>query len=63
MSESEPQSPCISICYLDEHEVCQGCFRSANEIASWLMVGSQEKREILSRAQQRREQAGQSRPS
>ncbi len=62
MSEPEPQSPCISVCYLDEHEVCQGCFRSADEIANWLMVGAQEKRAILSRAQERREAAGEPQP-
>jgi len=58
MSEPEPQSPCISVCYLDEHEICQGCYRSASEIADWLMVGAREKREILARANERRDAAG-----
>ena len=58
MSEPEPQSPCISVCYLDEQEICQGCFRSASEIADWLMVSAQQKREILARAEERRDAAG-----
>ena len=58
MSESEPESPCISVCLLDEQEICQGCFRSASEIADWLMVGAQEKREILARAEERRGATG-----
>ena len=58
MSEPEPQSPCISVCYLDEQEICQGCFRSAGEIADWLMVSAQQKREILVRAAERRDATG-----
>ena len=58
MSEPEPQSPCISVCYLDEQEICQGCFRSADEIADWLMVSAQQKREILARAEERRDATG-----
>ncbi len=54
MSEAEPQSPCISVCLLDEQDICQGCFRSANEITDWLMAGTGEKREILQRAIRRR---------
>ena len=57
MSETEPLSPCISICHLDEQDICQGCFRSAREIADWLMVGTQEKRDILQRATARQEAA------
>lgn len=63
MSEPEPQSPCISVCYLDEHEICQGCFRSAREIADWLMVGAEVKREILARAQERRDATINMRPN
>jgi predicted Fe-S protein YdhL (DUF1289 family) len=62
MTESEPQSPCISVCSLDDQEICQGCFRSASEIADWLMVGTGEKREILARAEERRDATGSIRP-
>ena len=58
MSDTEPQSPCISICCLDEQEICQGCFRSATEIADWLMVGAEQKRAILARAEARRDADG-----
>ena len=63
MSEPEPQSPCISVCYLDEQEICQGCFRSASEITDWLMVGARKKREILARAEERRVAADLIRPN
>ena len=63
MSEPEPQSPCISVCYLNEQEICQGCFRSASEITDWLMVGAQKNREILARAEERRVAADLIRPN
>ena len=55
MSEAEPQSPCISVCLLDEANICVGCFRSADEITDWFMASAEQKREILRRTQQRRE--------
>lgn len=57
MSELEPQSPCISVCVLDTADICQGCFRSAHEITDWLMATADGKREILKRAQQRRDES------
>jgi len=55
MSEPEPQSPCISVCVLDEQGICQGCFRSADEVTDWWMASTQRKREILQCASERRE--------
>lgn len=40
-------SPCISVCALDEDDVCIGCFRSAKEIGEWGRVDNNGKREIL----------------
>lgn len=49
-----PPSPCISICALDEQDVCIGCYRSAAEITDWSMASDEEKRAILDRARERR---------
>jgi len=57
MSDPEPLSPCISVCMLDENDICIGCFRSADEITDWLMASAEEKREILRRAGERMEMA------
>ena len=57
MSEDEPLSPCISVCLLDEQDICQGCFRSAIEITDWLMASAGQKPEILQQAAQRRDAA------
>jgi predicted Fe-S protein YdhL (DUF1289 family) len=51
-------SPCISVCVLDEQDVCQGCFRTASEVTDWFMASERERREILERSRRRREAAG-----
>jgi predicted Fe-S protein YdhL (DUF1289 family) len=28
-------SPCVSICALNEDDVCVGCYRTGNEISHW----------------------------
>jgi predicted Fe-S protein YdhL (DUF1289 family) len=53
VTEVEPQSPCISICVLDEQDICQGCFRSAEEVTDWFMASADEKRETLQRCRER----------
>jgi predicted Fe-S protein YdhL (DUF1289 family) len=48
------ESPCISICSLDENDICEGCFRSGNEIVDWFTADDERKREILKVTAQRR---------
>jgi predicted Fe-S protein YdhL (DUF1289 family) len=55
MNNSEPRSPCISVCVLDEHDICSGCYRSAEEITDWYMASAEQKREVLRRAHERRQ--------
>lgn len=49
MSEVEKpvKSPCVSVCALDENDVCVGCYRSANEISFWSRYSNAERREVL----------------
>ena len=53
MSEADPKSPCISVCVLDEKDICQGCYRSAAEITDWFTASPGEKRGILKNARER----------
>jgi predicted Fe-S protein YdhL (DUF1289 family) len=53
VSDAEPKSPCISVCVLDEEDICQGCFRSAEEIADWFVATADEKRVIIELAKER----------
>lgn len=49
MSEVEKpvKSPCVSVCALDENDVCVGCYRTANEISFWSRYNNDERREVL----------------
>jgi predicted Fe-S protein YdhL (DUF1289 family) len=58
MSKPSPQSPCISVCALDENDICMGCYRSAEEITDWFMASDEEKYRILERVRERREADG-----
>ena len=52
-------SPCINICRMNgQTGLCEGCFRSLDEIASWSRHGDSEKRRILEAAAQRRAALG-----
>jgi predicted Fe-S protein YdhL (DUF1289 family) len=40
-------SPCISVCRMDPvSELCEGCFRTLDEIAAWGRMEDEGKREI-----------------
>jgi predicted Fe-S protein YdhL (DUF1289 family) len=40
-------SPCISICFLDENDICLGCYRSAQEITDWSILTNPEKKAAM----------------
>jgi predicted Fe-S protein YdhL (DUF1289 family) len=48
-------SPCISICALDEDDVCMGCYRTGDEITDWFVADDERKREILKDCEARRD--------
>lgn len=51
-------SPCISICAVDEATgLCKGCFRTVDEVASWLYYSNAEKAAVMARLEQRRASA------
>jgi hypothetical protein len=53
-------SPCINVCTLDAvNGLCQGCFRTLDEIAIWSRASNDEKLVILSAVSRRREALGQ----
>ena len=53
--DPEPKSPCISVCVLDEQDICMGCYRSADEITDWFWCSNEKKTEVLRLAQERRD--------
>ena len=58
-SSHQVASPCIAICNINHDSgLCEGCFRTLDEIAAWSQLDNAAKREVWSRISQR---AGQSR--
>ena len=51
-------SPCVSICALDEDDICVGCFRTGNEISYWGRLAPDAQREVLRRCHQRMQGEG-----
>lgn len=47
-------SPCISVCALNEDDVCMGCYRTADEITQWILLDNQERIQVLEQAAERR---------
>jgi len=50
------RSPCIANCKLDEEEICQGCYRTLDEILIWSSASDQQKLAIIDRVAQVRKQ-------
>jgi predicted Fe-S protein YdhL (DUF1289 family) len=43
------ESPCVKICALDARQVCIGCLRTLDEIASWESMGHAARMAVLER--------------
>lgn len=46
-------SPCVSICVLGQGDVCQGCYRTGDEIRQWAMLDSDGRRTVINKARER----------
>ena len=48
-------SPCINVCRMDPVSgLCEGCYRTLDEIARWAGTDDGDRREILARVERRR---------
>ena len=52
-SDKPVKSPCISVCALDESDVCTGCFRTGDEIREWGNYSNSERKQVLVVAHER----------
>ena len=52
-SDTAVKSPCISICVLNEEDICKGCYRSAREITDWNTLDNSQKRAVIKDTQAR----------
>jgi predicted Fe-S protein YdhL (DUF1289 family) len=52
------ESPCTGICVIDpKTDLCKGCFRTLNEIATWDGSSVAERSQTLDRVERRKRQA------
>lgn len=49
------ESPCISICVLDDEQMCLGCYRTLDEIGVWSNATEEQRQNIIDAAVQRKE--------
>ena len=47
------KSPCISVCVLNDEDVCEGCYRNAQEITDWTELSNPQKKQILVKVNER----------
>ncbi len=57
-AEPEIKSPCMSLCCLDEQDVCIGCHRSVKEITAWGRMDNQQKKETMMQVVKREQASG-----
>ncbi|MCB2222256.1 MAG: DUF1289 domain-containing protein [Bacteroidetes bacterium] len=50
------KSPCIQVCKYDKNGICQGCYRSMEEITGWLFMTDEQKQKILENVARRKAQ-------
>lgn len=47
-TKTEVKSPCISVCAMDDISgLCQGCYRTVEEIAAWWDMSIEEQKKLL----------------
>ncbi len=56
-TETKVKSPCVSICALDEHDVCIGCHRTGEEITHWGKMTNEERQAVMGRVAEREKRA------
>ena len=47
------KSPCISVCVLNDADICEGCYRSTQEITDWAVLSNPEKEQVLLKVRDR----------
>ena len=51
-------SPCVNVCRMNEATgLCEGCWRTLDEIGVWSLLDEPEKRDVLAELRQRRQRA------
>ena len=52
------KSPCIGVCALNIENVCEGCYRTADEITAWVRLTHEQQVEVVALSWQRARASG-----
>jgi len=53
-SPDDPPSPCIGVCVINpQHQLCDGCLRTLDEIATWWDYTPEEKYTVIAKTEER----------
>lgn len=58
MSDEIVRSPCVNVCFLEDNDVCVGCYRHSDEITEWAEASNDRRIEILTLSSERRKESG-----
>lgn len=58
LAEKPVRSPCVSICALDDDDLCTGCQRTVQEITDWSRMSNDQRREVLVLCHERAKASG-----
>lgn len=58
VSERPVASPCVSTCQLNAENICEGCYRSLEEIGAWIKLDNDARMDVLRRCEERRKDDG-----
>ncbi len=53
VKEKPLKSPCVYICVLNDEDICEGCYRTGEEITRWGSCNNEERRQVLARCRER----------
>lgn len=51
--QAEIASPCVSICALDDEDICVGCYRTGAEISRWGDMTADQKQQVMQKVRER----------
>lgn len=51
---ADPPSPCVGVCVVNpQTQLCDGCFRTLDEIAAWWDYTAEQKQAVLNKLEER----------
>lgn len=53
MTDEQVKSPCISVCMLNNDDVCEGCYRTVKEITDWTELCNEQKQAVMVKVRER----------